>query len=73
MTLQDQLDALARMLIKEASNPKTDLVTKEKVEIFKATAAWALGNAKKKLPEDDDPAATFEALRTKINGKGVVQ
>lgn len=75
MTLEQKLNAMAEALVDEASHATTDLVTKEKVDIFKATSAWYLGmrKAMKGVTDDADAEGTFSALRERVNGKGTTQ
>lgn len=78
MSLQKQIDALAKILVEKAMSPPAKdvepMALKEQIEIFKATSAYHLGLRKR--PKDDDDregGETFEALRHRINGKGATQ
>lgn len=78
MSLQKQLDAMAKGLIEKATTKTTKegegMALKEQIEIFKATSAWYLGLRKRSKGDDDEPlGGTFEALRERINGKGTAQ
>jgi hypothetical protein len=75
MNLKKQIDDLAESLLKEAMSGDERIEIRDKVDIFKATTAWHLGNVKVKKPEanDLDGVGTFEALKKRINGKAQVQ
>lgn len=75
MSLQKQLDAMAKGLIEKATKPPEQgaeaMGLKDQIDIFKATSAWYLGLRKRPKDGEDDPGGeTFEALRTRINGRG---
>lgn len=78
MTTPTKLERLADILLDAACQSPAEageeLSTKEKVEIFKAVAAWYLGvrKAKKGEPDDTDSGETFAALQQRINGKGIM-
>lgn len=78
MSLQKQLDALAKSLVEKAMSPPANntepMALKEQIEIFKATSAYHLG-LRKRPKDDDEPEGgeTFQALRHRINGKGATQ
>jgi hypothetical protein len=72
MTLEDQLNALAQSLVRDADTDM-EMPVKDKVDIFKAAATWYLGLRKGQKQDDDAPGESFENLRNRINGKGAVQ
>jgi hypothetical protein len=71
MNLKQQIDELATSLLKEAMSDAIDIG--DRVDIFKATTAWHLGNVKVKKDDDGDPSGTFAELKKRINGKAQVQ
>lgn len=78
MSLQKQLDDMAKGLIDEATSKPAEgaqaMGLKERIDIFKAASGWYLGLRKR--PKDDDDhegGETFQALRSRINGKGATQ
>ena len=85
MNLKSQLDQLAEILLNAAcvaappaSKPADgteEMTVKERVDIFKATAAYYLGvkKSRKGDPGDDSLAGTFADLQQRINGKGITQ
>lgn len=72
MTLKEKINALAESLLDSAYDVET---TKEQVEIFKAAITWYLGARKADKGDDGEESAggTFDDLRQKINGTGVVK
>jgi hypothetical protein len=72
--MKDLIEKLGRELLTEATTPngKTPMLTKEKVDIFKATSLWYVANKKVRKGEtDSDPemGETFDKIAQRLNGR----
>jgi hypothetical protein len=74
--MKDLIEKLGRELLIEATTPatggKTPMLTKEKVDIFKATSLWYVANKKVRKGEtDSDPemGETFDKIAQRLNGR----
>jgi hypothetical protein len=74
--MKDLIEKLGRELLIEATTPpaadKTPMLTKEKVDIFKAVSLWYVANKKvRKGTDSDDPdvGETFDKIAQRLNGR----